>query len=232
MTSPLTAGLIVKRTLPDWPVVDVGAPWHFWIEPAMPPQIWRSATLDVWKSRALQRGGPRQRLVQHGKSRLGLAVSRASQMLPRGGGEVGKRHALFTRALHVGDRLLADLERRCERADEEHRESVEESGELHLGLCGLEQAERHQKSRKDRKSKGGRYSKDRRRRQKQQLNQRRMRKKGAALLERRLNRSEERGGGGMLEVALARTPLSYTAGIRTCRRPARGIREGVPDRCC
>ena len=56
MMSPLTAGLIVKRTLPDWPVVDVGAPWHFWIEPAMPPQIWRSATLDVWKSRALQRG--------------------------------------------------------------------------------------------------------------------------------------------------------------------------------
>ena len=142
-------------------------------------------------------GDSRPHFVQHGKSRLGMAIARALHMLSRGRGEVGKRNLLFTRALHVGDGLLADLERRCERADEEHRESVEESGELHLGLCGLEQAERHQKSRKDRKSKGGRYSKDRRRRQKQQLNQRRMRKKGAALLERRLNRSEERGGGGI-----------------------------------
>ena len=54
ITSPETTGLIVKRTSPDWPVVDVGAPWHFWIVPAIPPQICRSATLDVWKSSALQ----------------------------------------------------------------------------------------------------------------------------------------------------------------------------------
>ena len=53
MTSPAMTGVIVKRTLPDWPVVDVGAPWHFWIVPAMPPQIWRRATFDVWKSSAL-----------------------------------------------------------------------------------------------------------------------------------------------------------------------------------
>lgn len=53
MVSPLITGVIVNFTLPDWPVVDVGAPWHFWIVPAMPPQIWSSATLEVWKSRAL-----------------------------------------------------------------------------------------------------------------------------------------------------------------------------------
>ena len=53
MVSPATTGLIVKRTLPDWPTVDVGDPWHFWIVPAMPPQIWRRATFDVWKSSAL-----------------------------------------------------------------------------------------------------------------------------------------------------------------------------------
>ena len=54
IVSPATTGLIVKRTLPDWPTVDVGAPWHFWIVPAMPPQICSSATLDVWKSSALR----------------------------------------------------------------------------------------------------------------------------------------------------------------------------------
>ena len=91
-------------------------------------------------------GNSRQHLVQHGKSRLGMAIARALYMLPRGRGDVGKRNLLFTRALHVGDGLLADLERRCERADEEHRESVEESGELHLDLCGLDRAKDHRKA--------------------------------------------------------------------------------------
>lgn len=54
IVSPLITGVIAKLTLPDLPVVDVGAPWHFWIVPAMPPQIWSRATFEVWKSRALR----------------------------------------------------------------------------------------------------------------------------------------------------------------------------------
>ena len=54
IVAPLTAGVIENLALPDTPVVDVGAPWHFWIVPAMPPQICSRATFTVWKSRALR----------------------------------------------------------------------------------------------------------------------------------------------------------------------------------
>ena len=43
-----------------------------------------------------------------------------------------KEDSRLASALHVRDRLLADLERRGERADEEHRERVEDRSELHL----------------------------------------------------------------------------------------------------
>ncbi len=115
IVSPLITGVIAKRTLPDWPVVDVGAPWHFWMVPAMPPQIWSSATFEVWKSSALR-----------------VAMSAR----PRGLGEGGAGYSRLRRALYVGDCLLAHLQRRGERAEEEHGERVENGSELHLELLG------------------------------------------------------------------------------------------------
>lgn len=114
MVSPLIAGVIEKRTLPDWPVVDVGAPWHFWIVPAMPPQIWSRATFEVWKSRALR-----------------TAMSARAHGFHECAG-----YSRLRRALHVGDRLLAHLQRRGKRAEEEHGERVENGSELHLELLG------------------------------------------------------------------------------------------------
>lgn len=95
-------------------MVDVGAPWHFWIVPAMPPQIWSRATFEVWKSRALR-----------------AAMSARPRELGQGAG-----YSRLRRALHVGDRLLAHLQRRGERAEEEHGERVENGSELHLELLG------------------------------------------------------------------------------------------------
>ena len=43
-----------------------------------------------------------------------------------------KEDSRLASALHVRDRLLADLKWRGERADEEHRERVKDRGELHL----------------------------------------------------------------------------------------------------
>ena len=41
----------------------------------------------------------------------------------------------LARADHVGDGLLARLERRGERGHEEHGDGVEEGHELHVGPC-------------------------------------------------------------------------------------------------
>lgn len=49
IVAPAVAGVIVNLTPLDWPTVDVGLPWHFWIAPAMLPQIWSCATLEVVK---------------------------------------------------------------------------------------------------------------------------------------------------------------------------------------
>lgn len=39
IVAPLSVGVRVNLASPDWPVVLVGLPPHFWIDPAMPPQI-------------------------------------------------------------------------------------------------------------------------------------------------------------------------------------------------
>ena len=80
----------------------------------------------------------------------------------RAGG--GRGDSRLARALHVGHLLQAGLEGRGERADEEHREGVEERGELHLGAARVG----YWGEGADERGAGG-YSKDRRGRQKQQL---------------------------------------------------------------
>lgn len=103
-----------------------------------------------------------------------------------------REDALFARALHVGHLLLAYLEGRGERADEEHRESIEDSSELHLDYWywKIDDGRRGDSTKKREQGWTGEDSKDRRRRQKQQLNQGE-RERRLSLLERRLNRSEE-----------------------------------------
>ena len=39
-----------STAVPDAPVVEAGLPWHFWIVPAMVPQMERMATLISWLS--------------------------------------------------------------------------------------------------------------------------------------------------------------------------------------
>ena len=113
MTSPGTTGVIVKRMPSNSPVVNVGAPWHFWISPWMPPQIWRSATLELWKSRVL---------------RTRAREAQCDYRLET------EWDVLRARALDVKDLLLADFDRRGARTDEEHGECVEDGSELHLEL--------------------------------------------------------------------------------------------------
>ena len=45
IVAPASVALRVKRDVPDRPVVDTGLPPHFWMVPAMPPQMPRIATL-------------------------------------------------------------------------------------------------------------------------------------------------------------------------------------------
>lgn len=54
IVAPEVVGFNVNFASPDAPVVDVGLPWHFWMEPEMPPQIWRSATFLLWVSMFLK----------------------------------------------------------------------------------------------------------------------------------------------------------------------------------
>jgi hypothetical protein len=50
---PATVGFSVNFEVPDCPTVDAGLPWHFWMVPAMLPQIERMATLVEWVSKLL-----------------------------------------------------------------------------------------------------------------------------------------------------------------------------------
>lgn len=45
IVDPASVALSVNSEVPETPVVDVGLPPHFWISPAMPPQMPRMATL-------------------------------------------------------------------------------------------------------------------------------------------------------------------------------------------
>jgi hypothetical protein len=53
IVDPESVAVSVNFEVPDWPVVEVGFPPHFWIVPAMPPQMPRIATLVEWVSNAL-----------------------------------------------------------------------------------------------------------------------------------------------------------------------------------
>lgn len=57
IVAPACAASSVNFDVPDVPVVDAGAPPHFVIAPAMPPQIPRMATLVEWVSNLLVGGG-------------------------------------------------------------------------------------------------------------------------------------------------------------------------------
>jgi hypothetical protein len=65
-----------STAVPDAPVVEAGLPWHFWIVPAMVPQMERMATLMSWLSMELRCvskcGGARGkgRLTRQGRCRL------------------------------------------------------------------------------------------------------------------------------------------------------------------
>lgn len=48
MVAPDVAASRVNLAVPDWPVVETGLPPHFWIEPAIPPQMLSSATFWSW----------------------------------------------------------------------------------------------------------------------------------------------------------------------------------------
>lgn len=56
MVAPLDAALSVKSAVPDSPVVLSGAPPHFVMVPAMPPQMPSSATFWSWKTMSLLQG--------------------------------------------------------------------------------------------------------------------------------------------------------------------------------
>jgi hypothetical protein len=56
MVAPDTNGVKVNFEVPEAPVVEVGLPWHFWMEPAIPPQIERMATFVSCVLRELMRG--------------------------------------------------------------------------------------------------------------------------------------------------------------------------------
>lgn len=57
IVAPLSVVDRSKRAVPLSPVVLDGLPPHFWIDPAMPPQMDRMATLVSWVSRLLLRTG-------------------------------------------------------------------------------------------------------------------------------------------------------------------------------
>jgi hypothetical protein len=59
IVAPFVAGAMLNWAAPDAPVVALGAPWHFSILPAMPPQICSCATLTECES-SLLRGGQRR----------------------------------------------------------------------------------------------------------------------------------------------------------------------------
>jgi hypothetical protein len=53
IVAPAVAALRVNKAVPEEPVVDVGAPPHLVIVPAMPPQIPNSATFWSWNTMLL-----------------------------------------------------------------------------------------------------------------------------------------------------------------------------------
>lgn len=55
MVAPESTGVIVNSEPPNAPVVVVGLPWQNSIEPAIPPQIWSSATFVSCVSSCLRR---------------------------------------------------------------------------------------------------------------------------------------------------------------------------------
>jgi hypothetical protein len=48
--APSSTALSENCADPDLPVVDVGAPPHFVMDPAIPPQMLSSATFSSWKT--------------------------------------------------------------------------------------------------------------------------------------------------------------------------------------
>lgn len=53
IVAPATAGLSVNLASPDWPVVEVGLPWHLVMAPEIPPQMASRATFLLCSSMAL-----------------------------------------------------------------------------------------------------------------------------------------------------------------------------------
>lgn len=69
IVAPLSTALSENCADPDFPVVDVGAPPHFVMAPAMPPHMASSATFSSWKTIFLRVWSVRMACLGHGASR-------------------------------------------------------------------------------------------------------------------------------------------------------------------